>query len=420
MTRRSAGILSAVTLGFALLATGHFAPGAGDAGGPAARVVAGSPRDFMEVRHVVLRGTNEEIGRALATLARERHGVGPAPTDDPLRARAQRRYLARNYPALLERMRGVAAACGKALDDDAVDFGSLGYARMRAGCSVVYYPPGLTADGKGVVSRNYDFSTGTLFGTRPEPGTLPATARPYVVELYPDRGYASIALYSYDLLSGVLDGMNSEGLTVALLADDELAGKFPMEPARDGVGLGVQQVLRYLLDTCADVEQAKEALLAAKQFYEAIPCHYLVADRHGKAFVWEYSQAHNREFIVENPGKALVTTNFSLHRYLEGGAPPSPERARAVCPRYCALAEGVARQPGKVTADFIKQNQRAVDATRPAPPGGSRPPGRTLWHALYFPEEGRMQVSFYLRDEAENGRTKVVRSDYTEFKLARP
>ena len=28
------------------------------------RVIAGGPKDFMEVRHVVLRGTNAEIGRA--------------------------------------------------------------------------------------------------------------------------------------------------------------------------------------------------------------------------------------------------------------------------------------------------------------------------------------------------------------------
>jgi hypothetical protein len=32
------------------------------------RVVAGSPTDFLEVRHVVLKGTNEEIGRALVTI----------------------------------------------------------------------------------------------------------------------------------------------------------------------------------------------------------------------------------------------------------------------------------------------------------------------------------------------------------------
>src|SRR4029077_5635545 len=114
------------------------------------------------------------------------------------------------------------------------------------------------------------------------------TARPYVIEMYPDRGYPSIALYSYDLLSGVLDGINSEGLTVALLADDELATKFRLEPAGPGaVGLGGLQTLRLLLDTCANVQEAKETLLLTKQYYEFIQVHYLIADRQGQSFVWE-------------------------------------------------------------------------------------------------------------------------------------
>jgi hypothetical protein len=219
----------------------------------------------------------------------------------------------------------------------------------------------------------------------------------------------------------VLDGINSEGLTVALLADDELLSKYNMEPAGEGaVGLGVLQTLRLLLDTCATAEEAKEALLLTKQYYEVVPVHYLVADRHGKAFVWEYSHAHNREYIVENPGKPLVTTNFSLHRHLERKGPPSAKRARKVCPRYCALAERLAARSGKLTVKYIKDSHRAVDATRPSPKGSARPPVRTLWHALYFPEGRKVQVSFYLRDEADSGRperTRIRRSGYLEFKL---
>src|SRR5437868_2142026 len=64
------------------------------------QVVAGSPKDSMEVRHLVLKGTNEEIGRALATIARERYQTKPQPSQDTLRTRAQRRYIERNYPIL--------------------------------------------------------------------------------------------------------------------------------------------------------------------------------------------------------------------------------------------------------------------------------------------------------------------------------
>ena len=384
------------------------------------KVVAGSPEDFMEVRHVVLKGTNEEIGRALATIAKERYEVKPVPSTDRLRTRAQRRYLERNYPILLDRMRGVAGAFDKQVDDDGFNFSGLGYPiNFSAGCSVVYYPPTVTTTGTGVVSRNYDFTTGSLRGTRPAKGELAATARPYIVEMYPDRGYASLAIYSYDLLSGVLDGINSEGLTVALLADDETVEKYSMEPAGlDPAGLGEVQMPRLLLDTCATAEEAKEALLMTKKSYSFNPVHYLVADRHGKGFVWEYSQHRNREYIIENPDKPLITTNFSLHRYLEGKGPPSAAKVKDVCARYCKMAELVAAQPGRTTVESIKEVHRAADMV--AAPVSTRAPNRTLWHALYFPNERKVQVSFYLRDDSDptnKDKTRIVRTDYLDFTL---
>ncbi len=386
------------------------------------RVIAGGPKDFMEVRHLVLKGSNEEIGQALATIAKERYRLRPMPSGDRFRTRVEREYIKGRYPILFERMRGIATAFGRQIEDDAWDFSDLMYTfNLRPGCSVIYYPPGMTADGNGVVSRNYEYSTGTMLGAWPARGKLADTARPYLIELHPDRGYASLALCSYDLLSGVLDGVNSEGLTVTMLADDELYDKFGMEPADNGVGLGVQQTLRLLLDTCATVEEAKEALLLTKQYYEFIPVHYLIADRHGKSFVWEYSQFHNREYIIENPNEPLITTNFSLHRYLDGKKTPLATQVREVCSRYCSLADRIAAKQGeRLTLDFIKQNQQAVSMTEPAPQDAPGPPTRTLWHALYIPERRAVQVSFYLRDEpdpAQPGKIRIVRSDYLEFSL---
>ena len=409
-----------------LIAVVTFAPAQSPAGASAIRqdkVVAGSQKDFMEVRHLVLQGTNEEIGRALAALARDRYGCKAIPSTDRVRNRAQRRYIEKNYPILLDRMRGVAGVLGKKLDDDGFNLAGLWYPMdFGAGCSVVHYPPKVTATGAGIVSRNYDFTTGTLRGAYPRKGELASTARPYVIEMYPDRGYPSLAMYSYDLLSGVLDGINSEGLTVALLADDETVAKYSMEPAEhDAPGLGELQTLRLLLDTCATAEEAKEALMMTKQRYTFVPVHYLVADRHGKSFVWEYSQAHNREYIVENPDKPLVTTNFSLHRHLEGKAPPSAAKAKGVCPRYCKLAERLAKEPGKLTVEAIKEAHAAVDNVEEPRP--TRAPGRTLWHALYFPSERKVQVSFYLRDEPSagaKGKARVVRTDYLDFTLNKP
>jgi hypothetical protein len=55
------------------------------------RVVAGGPKDFLEARHIVLKGSNEEIGRALATIAKERYQLKASPSADRFRTRVQRR-----------------------------------------------------------------------------------------------------------------------------------------------------------------------------------------------------------------------------------------------------------------------------------------------------------------------------------------
>src|SRR5262249_60388259 len=99
-------------------------------------VVPGAHKDRMEVRHLVLKGTNEEIGRTLASIARDRYQARPQPSQDPLRTRAQRRYIERNYPILHDRMRGAASAFDKRLEDDAWNWSELSFTELRAGCSV--------------------------------------------------------------------------------------------------------------------------------------------------------------------------------------------------------------------------------------------------------------------------------------------
>jgi hypothetical protein len=207
-----------------------------------------------------------------------------------------------------------------------------------------------------------------------------------------------------------------------MLADDELEPKYPIDPAVDGsVGLDDCQVLHFLLDTCANVEEAKEALLLTKQYYSFIPNHYLIADRHGKSFVWEYSHAHNREYIIDDPGRPLISTNFRLHQHLDRHKPPSAKQAQGVCARYCALTERITAERGKLTVDFIKKSHKAADATLPRTLFGRMAPIRTLWHALYFPEQRKVQVSFYLGEEPDPSqpkKTHIRRSDYLELVLS--
>ena len=147
--------------------------------------------------------------------------------------------------------------------------------------------------------------------------------------------------------------------------------------------------------------------------------HFLIADRFGNAFVWEYSEAHNKEYIIENPNRPLVMTNFSLNKHLDGENPPSASEAKSTCKRYALLTDALGSKTG-ISDDLLRQTHKKVNAETPASADPSRPPVRTLWHALYYPEERRMKIAFYLRDEPVPGQpnaVRVVRSDYLEFAL---
>jgi len=88
-------------------------------------------------------------------------------------------------------MRGVAAEYGHDFDDATRNFATLSYNMPSAGCTGTYHPPATTAEGVGIVSRHFDFTTGTIDGRVPGPNEAPVCSRPYIVEMYPDEGYAS-------------------------------------------------------------------------------------------------------------------------------------------------------------------------------------------------------------------------------------
>ncbi|MFH1681272.1 MAG: C45 family peptidase [Candidatus Eisenbacteria bacterium] len=365
-------------------------------------IVAGGPDDFMEVRHIVLRGSNFEIGRKLAEIARERHGAGPIPSRAPEETRAQREYFEAHYPVLVERMRGAAAAFGLDLREDGWNLSGLLYGFRFGGCSVVFYPPGTSETGRGVLSRNFDFTTGTFLGEKPREGELPACARPYVVEMHPDKGHASLAICSFDLLTGVMDGINSEGLAVAILGDNDVISEVGMSPTRGAhAGFNETQILRCILDTCADVEEAKRLLRDADLYYNTAPYHYIVADRHGDAFIWENAPGMEEGFTVESPGEPLVTTNFLLHRYPDPSGLPEEAEPLGWFNRYREIKRRLDETAPPYDLAFIRETNRCVSFDGEQPEIEPYPPGATMWHALYHPVELRAEVDFYLGRDAD-------------------
>lgn len=379
------------------------------------QIIAGSKDKFMEVRHVVLKGTNYEIGKAIAQLAQKNHNINLTEVDNDHLLKAQRNYISANYPALFERMRGAANAYGRDLATDPFDISSLNYNLAPMGCSAVYYPQDFTEAGHGILSRNFDFSTGDIMGRRVKTSGTPVISRPYIFEVYPDNGYASIYLCAFDLMGGVLDGMNSEGLVLSILADNSSGNQPPYEPLMGpGVGLNELMIMRYLLDNCSNIEQAKESLLSLKQYYFLASLHYIVADRSGRSFVFEYSPSRNKSYIIDGSGPQCIT-NHLLYKY------KSPDNSPAVqesWDRYSKLINAT-RKP-KFSIDEIKQINQMVSGNKYSFLDQNWAPSRTLWHSIYDQNERTLEVKFYLgekTDPQDPTRGIFEETEYYKFNL---
>lgn len=248
-------------------------------------------------------------------------------------------------------------------------------------------------------------------GRRPQGNQMPALARPYIFELYPDQGYASISICAFELLGGVLDGINSEGLTVAIFADDETASEFGLHPCR-GVGLHELQSMRYLLDNCRNVEEAKEAMLYHKHYYSFVPCHYLIGDGEGNSFVFEFSALGNGTSIIEGAGPQCVT-NHPLSEYSSVDELPEDSEL-STYQRYRTLS-GAIEAKDRFSLDEITSINSSV-AVPPTDLGSQDyAPGRTLWHAIYDIDERSLRVKFYMGEEPDPAAEDRVILEYTPY-----
>ncbi|MFC2077911.1 C45 family autoproteolytic acyltransferase/hydrolase [Candidatus Bipolaricaulota bacterium] len=385
---------------------------------PELTVIAGGPDDFLTAHHLVLQGANRQIGSQLAKLAQEAHATELAPCQDPLRIRAQRKALQHQAPTLHERMLGVADAFDRSPDDTSVDLTALFafdlsvYAEFF-GCSSAFVPASRTSSGHNVVLRNLD--EGIRFAGAQETKLF---GRPYVVEMYPDEGHPSLMVVAIDLLSA-LDGINSQGLVVtyAAHADYRMTEEFHWEPtAHAEPGLNELQTIRYLLDTCANVEEAKEALLTLRRYYWFEPMLYQVADRNGDSFVCETSKSGNLTLFTDSLGEPQVMTNFGLHRFgTLDDVPTSDDMQTGFSfSRFRILREGLDCRDLE-TDDFkALLAEASFDRLCPETAEGGDPM-RSVWSAVYDIEDLSLDVSFYLGEEPE--RSGTTRSESRQFRL---
>lgn len=384
--------------------------------------VAGGEKDFMIVRHLTMRGSNEAIGKKLAEIAATRHGFELS-ADSSDQTKKRWAFFKKHYPNHYARAAGAAEYFGAPVGGPA-DTMALWYnANLAPACSVVYYPPAYTALGHAVLSRNYDFGTATyaeFIGQRPPKGSRAWTADPYIIEVYPHQGHASLYLCSYDLLGGCLDGVNEKGLSVALLANNDPYDISPPSPSRGGKpALSEIELTRFLLDRCATVDEAQTLLEKIPVHYAMMPCHYIIGDRSGQSVVFEYSVDLADRFLTGGNNQPQVITNHPVHLYEAEAKIKLHASSGESFGRYRKLESQIQTAPQARSLEDMKKTNACVKARTPANrpvPGLPQGLNRTLWHSMYDCTDGSMEVDFYLGEDA-SAPGGERRSGYLKFKL---
>jgi hypothetical protein len=370
-------------------------------------IVAGGRNDFMTVRHLVLRGSQREIGQGLAQELQATSSWQPTALD-PVMAQARDRWFARNWPQHRERMTGAAEIFGA--DPASMD----GMSNLSgSGCSATFCPPSASIDGRARLGRNYDFFTlsmedliKTLSGGMPVPNdSVPMAARPYVITSYPDDGLANTTL-TMSNMDGCMEGVNEAGLAVALLMADAAAAAPPDLARGPQAGLDPTQVPRFLLDTCTSAAEARVALLSGKQYDTTISCHYLIADASGDAFVWERG-ANDSEHIIPIADGPLCVTNHPLHLH------PSAEDLPVDTPETFATYERMRSLSKHPAADSAGIREAMDEAAQAAVPDW---PWRTLWRSIFDLSGRSMTTRFYLGEDTDGN---IRHSEEIVFEVSR-
>jgi len=211
----------------------------------------------FRVSIVQCRGTPYEVGRAQARLfaatPRGRAFLRRKTIKLPwwFSIRTEQRTFAKYSPALWEEIAGLAEGLDVPMERALLSFGNEGLRPPIGACSAV-----MTAD---VYGRNYDFRPryyGACFALVQATGS-----------------YASVGASQY--LTGRLDGMNEQGLTIGL----HRVRKSPRFP-----GLTSVLLVRMALDQCATTA---EAIALLRRLPHAMQYNYSLLDAHGVAAVVE-------------------------------------------------------------------------------------------------------------------------------------
>lgn len=232
-------------------------------------------------------------------------------------------------PGLTEELTGFADALK--VKPEQVFYYAMTYLRPR--CSHVALLPGLTAEGKPLVARNYEFSH------EAEDFCLIKTE---VKGKYTHMG-TSVLHFGRD------DGFNEHGLSVTMSSCGFPVGSMPYMREPKVKGLQFWAVIRALLENCKDVD---ESLAYLKSMPIAYNLNMLLLDKAGNAALYETLDGRTAVVRIgpDTAEQLLFATNHSVLPEL---IPHEPEVMVHSARRYAYIQEQLADKTG-VTREKLK------------------------------------------------------------------
>jgi len=391
--------------------------------------------DYAKPRHLIIEGTDEEIGYDLACLAKSDYGVKPYPYVDPLYGAARNAYFETSWPHLAARAKGARRAYGLPADDTQYDTSSLPYdfygvksevdTSQLTCCSGCILPKEKSADGKGVfVGRNYDMYTlplytGFLGGDQPE-GAFGYNERSFVTEIRPKVGYKSILIGGLDVMHPVGDGLNEKGLWYAIFSDPAGVVKVAGPTAGEKIsGITMIQLGPFLLQTCANVEEAKKKILESRVMMVGLGTHMIFGDKQGKGCIFEIDKISQAYCLTDRKvGEPLVITNHPVSTYTDPDKFPKWEEGAEhnTFNRMCMLHKAISelKTPMKKTdADDMMTLVHCsfLDDKK----AQCAPQERTLHTVNCDLSKCELSIKFYLRDVGPIKGTNHMEDVMTEY-----
>jgi len=389
--------------------------------------------NYTELRHIVLKGTNEQIGKAIGEISQKDYNAKPSKFADPIYAKARLEYFKKNYPAFYERMKGVAESYRVSLDSTDLDLSILPYDAGSMGCSVIFFPPTVTYNGHAMTSRNLDYRTvpmDVLLGKVITSNEIGLFARAYVLELYPTEGYSSLVIGGHDLLGTFFQGFNSQGLAMEMLADER--PHVVMTPLNGGPrasGISYMLATRMILDTCKSVEEAKLVFLNNRIYFPFMGCHFLIYDKFGQSTIAEFMANDDSVHFTDAAGSIRVMTNHPECLYPTEDTFPQTDANTSYYDsfvRYKTLTNITSNHKGKFTKQDLEDILRPVYAEvyfgslSTEKSSKVNIPERTVMNSVLDLTAGTISARFYLKDgptDSTLGGPTNVFSEFFNFTL---